>query len=438
MTTLRPLGEVLANDSFRRLCVVGSVTSTLRTLWVIWLVLWVCNASHFPETFPVGPFLAGEMILLVLSGFVLGTIADRVSRQKLLVASLLTLAAVWTAFGLLCITDRLELWHVVVGALVVPIAWAGEFVARRAMIGDVVRPHVVGRAVALDTGAIVLSQMLGLLIHHRVVFHWEVAFFVVSAVFAAAALVVVSMRYTPPARDRARASPLRDVADAFGCVRASPLLMGVLAVSVAMTLGFPFLRVAFPYLSMASSDYILSQLDPYPHFYYFEPMWVPGLGAFTKVWGLSAAVGAVVVAVLAPPHSYSRIYYFGAILFVICLQLLGRSESYAISVALLCLAGVGIASFETMQTTLVVAAVPPQMRGRAMGALLLTFAPYELVAVGVGGGAVLLQPMAMTLSATGGLIVLALVGLAWPLVRRRGGVGLGRDTSAANPHDSHE
>ena len=75
-----------------------------------------------------------------------------------------------------------------------------------------------------------------------------------------------------------------------------------------------------------------------------------------------------------------------------------------------------------MQTTLVVTAVPPEMRGRAMGALTLTFAPYALLPVAIGGSGVLPQPMVMTVTATGGLVVLALAGLAWPLLRRGNGV----------------
>ena len=411
MTTLRLLGEVLANESFRRLWVVGSVTSAMRTFGLLGMVFYACNALHFPDDLlDLWPYFVAEMILIVLSGLVIGTVADRVSRQMLLVGSLLAVAVAWAAFGWVCMTDRLEPWHVVVAAIVMPIAWTAEFVARRAMIADVVRPDVVGRAVALDIGTIALTPILGLLILLPMVVYSDVVFFIAPAVFVVAAVVVASISYTPPARDRGRASPLRDVADAFGYVRASRLLVGVLAVSLVMTLAFPFVRTAFPYIPMSHHDFILSRLDP-------STLWSPWI-----LVGPGAALGALVIAVGAPQRSYRLIYYLSAIVFAVCLHVLVHPASLDVSLAVLCLTGFAIASFETMQTTLVVTAVPPEMRGRAMGALTLTFAPYALLPVAIGGSGVLPQPMVMTVTATGGLVVLALAGLAWPLVRRGNGV----------------
>ena len=395
------IGAGIAIAAFRRLWLAGALASAMR--WLDLLVLGVFVFDLTDSALQVAIFFFFRMIPRVLFGVAIGTIADRVSRQTLLIVGFVALAAISTVLGALVIAERVEYWHLLVGAFVAGIFWSNEFPVRRAMIGDVVPRALVGRAVALDIGTSAFTRMLGPFLGGALLegIGAEAAFFLEAVVFVAAALVVASLRYTPPTRVGPRATPLRDVADAFRYVRASQLLMGVFAVSFVMNL------LAFPYTSMVpviGRDTL--EID------------AVRIGLLSSAEGLGAVLGSALIAGRSPERSYARIYYFGSMFFLVCVLLFSRSEIYALSLAVLWLAGFGMTSFATMQTTLVVASAAPEMRGRALGALSLSIGsgPLGALQIGLMAGA-LGAPLATSISAIEGIVVLALVGLVWPVLR---------------------
>jgi MFS family permease len=400
---LRPsIRGVVENASFRRLWLAGALASAMR--WLDLLVVGVFVFDLTDSALHVAVFFFFRMIPRVIFGVAIGTLADRVSRQTLLVVGFVALSLVSAALGALVLSGRIEYWHLLIGAFVAGIFWSNEFPVRRAMIGDVVPLTLIGRAVALDIGTSAFTRMLGpflggaLLVGVGV----EAAFFVEAVTFIAAALVVASLRYAPPVREGPRATPLRDVAEAFRYVRASQLLMGVFAVSFVMNL------LAFPYTSMVpviGRDTL--EID------------AVRIGLLFSAEGLGAVLGSALIAGRVPERSYSRIYYFGSMLYLVCVLLFSRSEIYPLSLAVLWVAGFGMTSFATMQTTLVVASAAPEMRGRALGALSISIGsgPLGALHMGVLAGS-LGAPLATSISATEGIVVLALVGLMWPVLRR--------------------
>ncbi len=397
----RPLGDVLANAMFRRLWLAGALTSAMRWLDLLVLGVFVYDLTGSPAH--VAIFFFVRMIPRVLFGVVIGTIADRISRQVMLVVGFLALAAVSVGLGVLILTGRVEYWHLLIGAFVAGIFWSSEFPVRRAMIGDVVAPGLVGRAMALDIGTSAFTRMFGPVLGGVLLegIGAEAAFFLEAVAFVGAAAVIASLRYTRPAADRPHSTALRDVADAARYVRASQLLMGVFAVSFVMNL------LAFPFMTMVP---VIGR----------ETLEIDAvrIGMLTSAEGLGAVMGSALIAARAPESSYSRIYYFGSMLFLACVLLFSRSEVYAVSLGLLWLAGFGMTSFATMQTTLVVTSAAPEMRGRALGALSLSIGSGPLGALNIGAMASLLgAPLATTISSAEGLAALALVGLAWPVLR---------------------
>ena len=415
----RSLGDVLSNATFRRLWLAGALTSAMRWLDLLVLGVFIYDLTGSPGS--VALYFFVRMIPRVLFGIVIGTIADRISRQTMLVAGFLALAAVATALGALVLTGRIEYWHLLAGGFVAGIFWSSEFPVRRAMIGDVVEPALVGRAIALDIGTSAFTRMLGPVLGGVLLegIGAQAAFFLEAVAFLGAAAVVASLRYRPPTTGRPRSSPLRDVADAARYLRASQLLMGVFAVSFVMNL------LAFPYMTMVP---VIGR----------ETLEIDAvrIGLLTSAEGLGAVLGSALIAARAPQSSYSRIYYFGSMLFLVCVLLFSRSQIYLVSLGLLWLAGFGMTSFATMQTTLVVASAAPEMRGRALGALSLSIGSNPLGALHIGAMADALgAPLATTISAAEGLVALALVGVAWPVLRGEFRVAPG-PAAAAGPADA--
>ena len=121
----RSLGDVLSNATFRRLWLAGGLISAMRWLDLLVLGVFIYDLTGSPGS--VALYFFVRMIPRVLFGIVIGTIADRISRQTMLVAGFLALAAVATGLGALVLTERIEYWHLLVGGFVAGIFWSSEF-----------------------------------------------------------------------------------------------------------------------------------------------------------------------------------------------------------------------------------------------------------------------------------------------------------------------
>jgi predicted MFS family arabinose efflux permease len=131
-------------------------------------------------------------------------------------------------------------------------------------------------------------------------------------------------------------------------------------------------------------------------------------------------LGALVIANFALPRHFSRLYFYGSIGFICAVLAFSLSATYELSLGLLFLAGLGVAGFAAMQSTIIFTAAPPEMRGRLMGvlAVCIGISPLGILQVGLladwfGGS------MAVTIIAVEGLVAMAVGAIAWPHFWRR-------------------
>jgi len=133
-----------------------------------------------------------------------------------------------------------------------------------------------------------------------------------------------------------------------------------------------------------------------------------------------ALLGALIIANLARPHRFARIYFFGSCIFLCAVFTFSLSQTYSLSLAMLFLAGLGVAGFAAMQSTIIFTAAPPEMRGRLMGVLAVCIGSNPIGVLQVGlladwfGGA-----MSVSIMACEGLAALLVAALIWPHFRRR-------------------
>ena len=145
-----------------------------------------------------------------------------------------------------------------------------------------------------------------------------------------------------------------------------------------------------------------------------------GVGMLQSAEGFGALIGATLIASLAPTRIYTFLYVGGIAFFMAMVLLFSRSEIFLLSIVFLWMAGFGMASYTSMQTTLFVASAPPQLRGRVIGTASMALGGNPLGALSVGVTAELLgAPIATTLMSVEGLFALSAVVLAWPELRRR-------------------
>jgi predicted MFS family arabinose efflux permease len=323
-------------------------------------------------------------------------------------ASMGGLGTVAGLLGVLIASGALVYWHLLVAVFAMGTFWAMEFPVKRALIADSVPDAAIGPAISLDWTTDSLNRMAGPALGGglMVTVGADGAYLLMAGVFAAAVLVASTIRYEAVAPDGSETlSPLRHVISGLRYVRASQLMVGALMVTVVFNVVFPTYQSMIPVIG---KDVLGA--DPV------------GVGILSASEGLGAVVAALLLASRSTMRWYPRIYYFGTGLFLVCALGFSRSEVYAVSSALLFTAGFGFSSFATMQTTILVREAAPAMRGRVLGVLSLAIGAGPLGALQVGPlVSALGEQGALTVVILEGMLMLAAVGVVWPMLRRPAG-----------------
>ncbi len=410
-----PVRVVLSDRSFRRLWLAGALASAMR--WLDTLVLGVFVFDLTGSAFLVALLFFTRQVPRILFALAIGTLADRIDRRRMLMVCFTLLTAVSALLGTLIATGRIEYWHLLAASFVAGTLWAVEFPVRRAMLGDVVPRDLIGRAMALDIGTSSLTRVFGPLTGGILlaVIGAEAAFFTQAVTFLLALTVLATLSYTPPERSAEAKAPLADLVDGVRYIRRRRLLAGAFFASLLMNIfGFPYLTMV-PVIGKETLG-----LD------------AVGVGMLQSAEGFGALIGATLIASLAPTRIYTFLYIGGIAFFMTMVMLFSRSEIFLLSLVFLWMAGFGMASYTSMQTTLFVASAPPELRGRVIGTASMALGGNPLGALSVGVTAELLgAPIATTLMSVEGLFALSAVVLAWPELRRRFSVPVDDDLALA-------
>jgi len=145
---------------------------------------------------------------------------------------------------------------------------------------------------------------------------------------------------------------LARISEGLRLVRGDPRLMGTLLVTVIVNL------FTWPFTSMIpviGRD----QLGLGPE----------GVGILASMDGVGAFLGAALLAFLARPAWYGRIYCWGTLIYTVMVTAFALMTDPLVSGAVLVCTGMAQAGFAAMQTTLVYLAAPPEMRSRILGVL---------------------------------------------------------------------
>ena len=158
----RPAGELQPGDDEKyadpyddaatsRVANIGISSNTMRWLETIALGVFVYDLTA--SAFLVGFVGFLRMVPMLLLGEFIGALADRLSRKTMLIATNLSLAAMYVVLAALVITDLIAVWQVSVGAFLAGIVWATDFPVRRALVADTVRPERIASAFGADVAS---------------------------------------------------------------------------------------------------------------------------------------------------------------------------------------------------------------------------------------------------------------------------------------------
>ncbi|WP_446666963.1 MFS transporter [Flexivirga sp. B27] len=149
----------LHNRNFRWF-VFGQAAST-SGLWTQrvaqdWLVL---TLTH--NAFLVGVATATQFVPTLLFGMSAGLVADRFDKRHVLMCTVSTLGLCAAVLGVLCVTDTVQLWHVLVIAFLTGTAACFDNPTRSAFIHQIVGPEKLRNAVSLNSAIFQLGALAG-------------------------------------------------------------------------------------------------------------------------------------------------------------------------------------------------------------------------------------------------------------------------------------
>ncbi len=250
------------------------------------------------------------------------------------------------------------------------------------------RGRALTNAMSLDTGVLISSNLTGPLFGTALI-RWTDfgGAYVGISVFTVAGLVLLFTVSGGMQPAGAAPAPLRVLAEALAIARRHRSVMAALLLTMAFNLfGWP-ISTQIPVIARDELDV--------PEILY---------GVLAGGLGVGALIGAVILATLNPRRRGS-VYSLGTMLFLVAAFGFALSPWYILSFALLVVAGMGLVSFGIMQTLLVIEVVPPELRGRALGAVALAIGASPL-------GMLLVGFIAETAGPRMGIAVPAVIGLA--------------------------
>lgn len=397
--------ELLGQREFRRIWLVGGFSGTMRWLEVLAVSVYVFDLTSSPLLVAVLTFL--RMAPMLFFGALFGAVADRVNRKALLATGLMVMSVVSTLLALLALWHRLEVWQLAVGAFLSGVYFAIDFPIRRTMLGEVAGSAQIGVAMGLDSATSnatraagptiggVLLQLIGI----------QGAFFLGTALYGTAAILIATVHYRQTI-ETAGVKLLANLRAGFAYVRSRELIVATLVVTVLVNLW------GFPYQSMVP---VIGQerlgLDPF------------AVGLLMSADGLGALVGSLLIASRGVDRSFTRLYIAGSLLFLTMILVFALSRWYGLSLPILFLAGLGVAGFATMQSTIILLVTPPALRTRVMGVLAVSigFGPLGILHVGLMAD-YLGASTAVVIMTLEGLVALVIAIALFPSLRRNGGV----------------
>jgi MFS family permease len=196
--------------------------------WVVW------ELSHSDAALGIVASLS-TVPLLFLGPFA-GTIADRLDRRKLLIATQASAMILAFVLAFLVQTQLVQLWHVYVLALALGIVGALDFPTQQAFLGDLSGMHMVRKAINLNAMFFQVSRIIGPAFAGFIIATFGTATtFWLNGVSFLAVIGSLMLVTSHQVRTTGRGNPLKDFGSALRFVRGQPRLQELLLLVALVT-----------------------------------------------------------------------------------------------------------------------------------------------------------------------------------------------------------
>ena len=384
-----------------RLVLAGTVLSQIAG-WMEevargWLVLQLTDSA-----FQLGliGFIRG-ITQLVFSP-IAGVLADRLDRRRLAAATQIVPGAVALAIGILVATDAIQMWQLYILTCVSGLSQAVNVPTRQVLVYDVVGGENLTNAIALNAvvanvARIIAPAVGGIFIGLTGIAstYYAQALFMLLA--TAATLSLRTMIHTEPVR-----TPVwQGIREGMSYVRRDPTVGRLVLLNVIPTL------FIYPYVSMMpifAKDVLHSGSA--------------GFGILLTGVGFGSIPGGLIVAGMTHSRKKGRTMGIAALLYMGMVALFALSTIFALSFAILVVAGVGWSMMVTLNQTLLQINIEDAFRGRVLSLYSMAggFTPFGNLAMGASADAFGVQA-AVAVFALTGFAFAAVLGLGSKRVR---------------------
>src|SRR4029434_1017432 len=189
--------SLLRPGAFRRY-IIGSLISDSGTWMQMMAQSWVISGlTSKAILLGLVNFAAGLPALILAP--VAGSLADRLDKRKILVATQIAQIVFALGLGFLVMSGHIRVWHIVFFALLLGIAFAYEMPAISALVPELVKRDEIAAAVALDRSVFHGSRLIGPSLAGFFVGWWgaAAAFFTNAFSFVALIAALISLPKRP-------------------------------------------------------------------------------------------------------------------------------------------------------------------------------------------------------------------------------------------------
>ena len=394
--------HLFTNPGFFRVWGLGFIGNTMRWLETLAIGIFVYEVTT--SALLVAVMTIARQLPLALFGSFVGPFAERFNRKHLLVLGSTVMAVSVSCLAVFAYFSFLEIWHIAILVFVNGTCWTLDYPVRRTLVGEFSGPEKMGAGISLDSATTNVTRMLGPFLGGVTYgFLGLEGAFIISAVshFVCICIACSLVFEFQPLNQKAESYFLL-LEEGLSIVKKSPQLVGVYLVTIILNI------CGFPYASMVP---VLGR-----DIYKVEPVLI---GILSAAEGAGAFVGALVVAFLIRPSWFNKVYTIGALTFISGIFCLSFVDKYFLGVSILWVAGLGMAGFGAMQSTLVLTLAPKNARSRLMGVLSVCIgcAPIGLLNLGLLADLFGAQ-IALTIISSAGLAALLLTIIFIPPLRR--------------------
>lgn len=309
-----------------------------------------------------------------------GVLVERWDKRKTVIIFQAIMAIQAFALAVLTFSGQIQIWHIVVLALIFGTASAVEITARQAMLIELSGRAGLPSAIALQTTVFNIGRVLGPLTASWLLTTTgtEASVFLINAVsylFVIGGLLIIRTRYKVPRQTGDEKSLGLEFREGLGYIRRNTLVASIILMSALVGFfGFPLIQqipaLARDVLKMASDT---------------EVIVAARTSLLYAAQGAGALVAALLAAYLSSSRNKGRMVTLGQVAFIFPLIALGYVRNLNASLVLMVLIGWGTVTQLVSMNTLIQVSVPNGLRGRVFSVYLWALqgvAPFGSLLIG--------------------------------------------------------